>query len=75
MTMHCRISNRSYQKNIPGKLEDRNLRVNESKTEEYIIELKGIETWKECKVLGSLLGTEKDFNRRKILAIDALKPS
>ena len=29
--------------------------------------------WKECKVLGSLLSTEKDINRRKILAIDAYK--
>ena len=31
--------------------------------------------WKECKLLGSLLDTEKDFNRRKKLAIDAMKTS
>ena len=29
--------------------------------------------WKKCKLLGSLLDTEKDINRRKILAIDAFK--
>ena len=58
---------------IPGKLAERNLRINESRTEEYNIEQKGNEAWKECKVLGSLLSTEKDINRRKILAIDAYK--
>ena len=58
---------------IPGILEERNLRMNKSKTEEYNIDQKGNEAWKECKILGSLLDTEKDINRRKILAINACK--
>ena len=44
---------------IPGKLEEGNLQINESKTEEYSIVQKGNEAWKECKMLGSLLDTEK----------------
>ena len=47
--------------------------INESKTEEYEIIRQGNEKWKKCKLLGSLLDTEKDINRRKILAIDAFK--
>ena len=58
---------------IPGKLEERILQINESKTEEYNIAQKGNEAWKECKILGSLLDTEKDINRGKMLAIDAYK--
>ena len=48
------------------KLEDRNLQINESKMEKCYIEQKGNEAWKECKILGSLLDTEKDINRRKL---------
>ena len=29
--------------------------------------------WRKCKLLGSLLDTEKDINRRQIIAIDAFK--
>ena len=29
--------------------------------------------WKKCKILGSLIGTEEDINRKKILAIEAYK--
>ena len=29
--------------------------------------------WKKCKILVSLIGTEEDINRRKILAIEAHK--
>ena len=29
--------------------------------------------WKNCKILGSLLDTKSDIDRRKILAIDAMK--
>ena len=47
--------------------------INESKTEEYEIILQCIERWKKCKLLGSLLDTEKDMNRRQIIAIDAFK--
>ena len=44
-----------------------------SKTEEYEIIRQGNEKWKKCKLLESLLDTEKEINRRKILAIDAFK--
>ena len=57
----------------PGTLEERNLYVNETKTEEYSITKEGDDKWKSCKLLGSLLDTEKDINRRKILAIAALR--
>ena len=58
---------------IPSTLAKRNLVINESKTEEYEIIRQGNEKWKKCKLLGSLLDTEKDINRRKSLAIDAFK--
>ena len=57
----------------PSTLAKRNLVINESKTEEYEIIRQGNEKWKKCKLLGSLLDTEKDINRRQILAIDAFK--
>ena len=47
--------------------------MNKTKTEEYNIEQKGNEEWKECKVLGSLLDTDNDINRRKTLAIEAYR--
>ena len=63
----------NYNKNIlPTKLENRNLTINESKSEYYEITRKGNEDWKKCKYLGSLLDTEKDIKRRKGLAIAAI---
>jgi hypothetical protein len=53
---------------IPKKLAERNLQVNKDKTEEYIIE-RNSNTWRKCKYLGSLLGTEEDLKRRKGLVI------
>ena len=53
----------------PSTIAKRNLVINESKTEEYEIIRQGNGKWKKCKLLGSLLDTEKDINRRKILAI------
>ena len=49
----------------------RNLKINKSKTEEYIIKRKGNESWKDCKLLVSLLDTDINTRRRKGLAIDA----
>lgn len=70
------ITNSQYKttqvkQNIPKKLEERNLQVNQSKTEEYIIKRNGDEKWKKCKYLGSLLDTENDIKRRKQLAMVA----
>ena len=58
------------KKTIPARLKERNLYVNNEKTEEYIIKSNGQEKWKKCKYLGSLLDTEHDIKRRKGLAID-----
>ena len=56
-----------YEKSIIAK---RNLVINESKTEEYD---KVTRSGRNASILGSLLDTEKDINRRTILAIDAFK--
>ncbi len=58
---------------IPETLQARDLEVNKTKTEEYEISRDSDDQWKSCKILGSLLDTEKDINRRKILTIDAYK--
>ena len=56
---------------IATKLQERNLKVNNTKTEKYCIKRKGPEDWKKCKYLGSILDTENDIIRRKILASSA----
>ena len=62
-----------HTKNVlPTKLEKWNLTINEGKTEEYTIRRNGDEAWKKCKLLGTLLDTEEDIKRRKILAINTV---
>ena len=63
------------QKDIPPILKDRNLFVNEDKTESYIVKRNGNEDWKKCKYVGSLLDTECDINRRKQQANSAYSKS
>ena len=63
----------NLKKEVPTILKDKNLKVNEGKTEEYQIGKGESDDWKKCKYLGSLLDTEKDIKRRKILAIDAYR--
>ena len=46
------------KKTIPARLKERNLYVNNEKTEEYIIKRDGQEKCKKCKYLVSLLDTE-----------------
>ncbi len=58
---------------VPSKLKARNLMVNESKTEEFTIRRNGDESWKSCKYVGSHPDTEKDYTRRKGLAIGAYR--
>ncbi len=54
---------------VPSKLKRRNLNVNESKTEEYVISRdRKDDSWKKCKYVGSHPDTESDFLRRKTLA-------
>ena len=52
---------------VPRILKSKNLQANESKTEEYEIIRGGKEKWKKFKYLGSLLDTEADTKRRKVL--------
>jgi hypothetical protein len=58
------------KQSIPKKLGERNLIINENKTEEYDIKLKQ-EDWKNCKYLGSFLDTDKDIKHRKQLSMAA----
>ena len=57
---------------LPGMLEKGNLLENQTKREEYHIPGND-NTWKTCKLLGSLMDTESDINRRKGLAVNAMK--
>ena len=50
---------------IPPKLKPRSLNINLGKTEEFVVTRNGEITWRKCKLLGSLLGTEEDIKRRK----------
>ncbi len=55
----------------PNLLKNYNLMTNKEKTEQFTIERNGETDWKKCKLLGSLLDTESDINRRTLLAITA----
>ena len=58
-----------YKSNLPGKLQQRNLHMNATKTEQYAITRGGDVLWKDCKLLGSLLDTDSDIKRRTGLAV------
>ena len=58
---------------ITAKLKPRNLIINATKTEEYVIFRGGNGSWKKCKLLGSLLGTDEDITRCKGLAVAAIR--
>ena len=59
---------------IPTSLARRNLTINKSKTEEYIINYENRDgPWKQCRYLGSLLDTDKDMERRKCLSLNAFQ--
>ena len=70
--MNCDHSITSVKKEIPRKLAERNLLINEDKTEEYTIERNKDDRWRKCKYLGTMLDTEEDIKRRKILTNDAM---
>jgi hypothetical protein len=57
---------------VPKQLKERNLLVNDDKTEEYEIRRRGDTNWKNCKLLGSKLSTTEDIERRKALTIAAM---
>ena len=54
----------TIEKQRPPLLAERNLFVNEIKTECYKVTNNGSEKWRTCKYVGSLLGTEEDIERR-----------
>ena len=57
---------------LPVKLAKRGLKINESKTEEYTIKRANCDNrWRDRKLLGSVLDTQNDIKRRKVLAIIA----
>ena len=60
------------KKSLPTKLGQWDLVINEDKTEQYTIMRNGDENWKKCKLLGTLLDTEEDIKRRKVLAMNAI---
>ena len=57
---------------LPIQLAQRGLKINESKTEEDAIKRASCDNrWRDCKLLGSLLDTQNDIKRRKVLTINA----
>jgi hypothetical protein len=67
------VEKERQKRQLPPQLKIYNLGVNESKTEDYDISTTSPEEWKKCRLLGSLLDTEADINKRKSLAIAAYK--
>ena len=62
---------------VPEKLNNFNLQVNETKTEEYEVPDKENPhengSWTKCKLLGSLLDTKEDMQGWKHLTINHMK--
>ena len=59
---------------LPVKLAQQGLKINESKTEEYTIKRATCDNrWRDCKLLGSLPDTQNDIKTSKVLTINAAK--
>ena len=61
---------RRYEHNVEENLGKKGLKVNKNKAKYYIITRQNHQ-WKKCKLLETLLNSEEDIKRRKILAINA----
>jgi len=61
-----------YKEVIPPMLQNRKLKCNPDKTEEFKVNREKGE-WKNCKYLGSKIGTEEDFKTRKAAAMRAMR--
>ena len=59
-----------YKHYVEENLGKKGLKVNKNETENYIISRQNHQ-WKKCKLLRTLLDTEEEERRRKILAIHA----
>mgnify|MGYP001798179549 FL=1 len=71
--MNCKHSVESVREKIPQRLAERNLLINNDKTEEYVITKDGDQQWKKCKYLGTMLDTTEDIKRRKRMANDSMQ--
>ena len=60
------------KKTLPSKLSSWDLIMNDEKPEEFTIKRNREETWKKSKLLGTLLDTEEDIKRRKVLAMNVV---
>ena len=67
-TNHQKIQH--LKKYLPEALDERDLKLNLTKTEEYLISGKN-DRWKNCKLLGSYIDTERDIGNRKSKTITA----
>ena len=67
------MRNIEYAKKTPSsELSLWDLIMNEEKTKKFTIKRNGEETWKKCKLLGTLLDTQDDVKRRKVLAMNVV---
>ena len=64
-------SKESVKQTTPQALKNKNLYVNEDKTEDFSVSRQSQDDWKNCKLVGSLLGNAEDIRRRKQLACAA----
>ena len=64
-------SKESVKQTTPQALKNKNLYVNEDKTEDFSVNRQSQDDWKNCKLAGSLLGNAEDIRRRKQLACAA----
>ena len=60
------------KKTLSSELSLWDLIMNEEKTKEFTIKRNGEETWKKCKLLGTLLDTEEDITRRKVITMNVV---
>ena len=60
-----------HKTTVSSTIMKRNLCINTDKTEEYEVSRTGNDEWKKCKLVGSLIDTTCDINRRRGLALHA----
>ena len=69
--------NETIEEIVPKKLKKHDLGVNAGKTERYTCpdppNTTKSNSWKSCKLLGSMIDTESDITRRKSLALAVMK--
>ena len=65
----------NLKKELPSILNEKNLLVNETKSEEYVNKRGEDESWKNCKYWGGLLDTDKDINQRKNICHKYIQPT